>query len=136
MKNSDQDDPHWEKTRKLLREHLTVPALEHPDFINSRVLEAIRRDLPEKSRPPKSLFSLVRLAWAGAAMLVAAAAVSMLFLPQDAGLRSEGEFISQVVDARAAMPQLSVTSFRVPDDRGVVLWIEGSDYIPANQPVQ
>ena len=60
----------------------------------------------------------------------------MVFLPREAGRRSHSEFISQVVSARAEMPQLSVSEFRVPDERGVVIWIEGADYIPAENSVR
>ena len=60
----------------------------------------------------------------------------MVFLPREAGRRSDSEFISQVVSARAEMPQLSVSEFRVPDESGVVIWIEGADYIPAENSVR
>jgi len=135
MKNSDLDDPQWEKTRSLLREHLTVPPLEHPDFINSRVMEAIEREeQPARPRPPA--FSLWRLVWTGAALLAAAAVLSVVLLPREFGFGDESAFISHVVNARAEMPQLSVTTFQVPDRRGVVLWIEGSEFIPADQTVR
>lgn len=135
MKNSDLDDPQWEKTRSLLREHLTVPPLEHPDFINSRVMEAIERE-DRAARPSRPAFSLLRLVWAGAALLVAAALLSVFLLPREFGFGEESDFISHVVNARAEMPQLSVTTFQVPDDRGVVLWIEGTEFIPADQTVR
>ena len=60
----------------------------------------------------------------------------MLFLPRETGRRSDSEFISQVVSARAEMPQLSVSEFRIPNERGVVIWIEGADYIPAESSVR
>ena len=33
-------------------------------------------------------------------------------------------------------PRLSVSEFRAPDERGVVIWIEGADYIPAENSVR
>jgi hypothetical protein len=60
----------------------------------------------------------------------------MLFLPRETGQRSDSEFISQVVSARAEMPQLSVSEFRIPNERGVVIWIEGAEYIPAESSVR
>ena len=127
------DDPNWQKTRSLLREHLTVPPLEHPDFINSRVLDAIAREERPARRPG---FSLRWLAWSGAAALLVAGGLTLTVLPREFGLRSEEEFISQVVSARAETPQLSVSQFRAPEGRGVVLWVEGTDYIPANESVR
>ena len=131
---SDPNDPRWDKTRALLKEHLTVPPLAHPDFINSPVLEAIRRD--GKPRAAAPLFSLRGLAWSGAGALAAAVVRSVVLLPHRLQPRSEGEFISQVIEARAEIPQLSVTSFHAPGDRGVVLWIEGSDFIPSEEAVR
>ena len=131
MKNFDETE--WARTKSLLREHLTAPQLEHPDFVNHRVLEEIER-LRVRSRP--AIFSLRWLAWPGAAALLCAGVLTMVFLPRESGRRSDSEFISQVVSARAEMPQLSVSEFRVPDERGVVIWIEGADYIPAENSVR
>ena len=131
MKNFDEAD--WQKTRVLLREHLTAPGLEHPDFVNSRVLEEIER---EKKPRTSTLISLRGLAWSGIAAIVLAVLLTLVVLPHQVERRSEGEFISQVVLARAEMPQLSVSEFRAPDERGVVIWLEGVDYIPAEDSVR
>jgi hypothetical protein len=127
------DEAEWAKTRSLLREHLIAPRLENPDFVNSRVLEAIERrnKVGEPAMPP-----LRWLAWWGVVALLTAAMLTVVVLPQQAGRRSDAEFISQIVTARAEMPQLSVSEFRAPDRRGVVLWIEGVDYIPAEASVR
>lgn len=132
MKNSDDHDPEWDKTRDLLRQHLQAPPLEHPDFVNSRVMEAIER--MEKPKPASGL--LRRLIWAGAGALGAAALLSVALLPREMGPRGAKEFMSQVVEARVATPQLSVSSFQAPDDRTAVLWIDGADYIPETQVVR
>lgn len=132
MKNS--DDHEWEKTRSLLREHLTVPPLQNPDFINSRVLEEITRE--DRKRPASPAFSLRWLFWSGATALLAAALLTAVLMPREFGLRSESEFISQVISARAELPQLSVTQFQAPGERGVVLWVEGADFIPAEEAVR
>jgi hypothetical protein len=129
MMNS--DDPNWQKTRALLREHLTVPPLAHPDFINSRVLEEIARE--SRSPSPRRDFSLRWLVWPGVTALLMAGLLTVVLLPREFGRRSRDEFISQVVSARAETPQLSVTQFPVPGERGVVLWVEGADYIPAGE---
>ncbi len=136
MKNSDPDDAAWQPVRKLLRENITMPKLENPDFINARVMEAIRRDLPAEAPAKRPAFSLRWLAFSGATALVAAAALAGIFLPGLLGPRDEGQFISQVVQARAENSHLSVSSFREPGERGVVLWIDGADYIPANEQVR
>ena len=132
MKNS--DDPEWQKTRALLRAHLTVPPLQNPDFINSRVLEEITRT--DRRRTAAPALSLRWLFWSGATALLAAALLTAVLMPREFGLRSESEFISQVISARAELPQLSVSQFQAPGERGVVLWVEGAEYIPAGEAVR
>lgn len=127
------DEAGWARTKSLLREHLTAPELEHPGFVNHRVLEEIER---LRGRPRPAIFPLRWLAWSGAAAILFAAVLTMVFLPREAGRRSDSEFISQVVSARTEMPQLSVSDFSIPDERGVVIWIEGADYIPAENSVR
>lgn len=136
MKNSDPDDAAWARTRDLLREHLApVSPLRNPDFINSRVMEAIERETREKAaRPP--LFSLRWLTASGLGALAAAAVLIVVVLPRQYTPRNSEEFISQVVDARADNPDLSVSSFKAPENRGVVLWIDGADYIPPEKTVR
>jgi hypothetical protein len=131
MKNFDEEE--WARTKGLLRKGLTAPQLEHPDFVNSRVLEEIGRVAMPK-RPV--LLPLRWLVWSGIAAIFCAALLTMLFLPRGTGRRSDSEFISQVVSARAETPQLSVSEFRIPNERGVVIWIEGADYIPAENSVR
>lgn len=131
MKNFDEKE--WAKTKALLREHLTAPRLEHPDFVNSRVLEEIER---QRKTPQAALFPLRWLAWSGVAAILGAGLLTIIYLPQETGRRSESEFISQVISARAEIPQLTVSEFGAPDDRGVVIWIEGADYIPAESSVR
>jgi hypothetical protein len=127
------DDEEWARTKALLRKHLKAPRLEHPDFVNSRVLEEIER---VTTRKLPALLPLRWLAWSGAAAIFCAGLLTMLFLSRETGRRSDSEFISQVVSARAEMPQLSVSEFRVPNERAVVIWIEGADYIPAESSVR
>lgn len=132
MKNS--DDHEWEKTRALLREHLTVPPLQNPDFINSRVLEEIER--MERAPAAAPAFSLRWLFCSGATALLLAGLLTAILMPREFRLRNEEEFISQVVSARAELPQLSVSQFPAPGERGVVLWVDGVDFIPAEEAVR
>ena len=114
MKNFDETE--WARTKSLLREHLTAPQLEHPDFVNHRVLEEIER-LTSTFASGDVFASLACLV--GSRSVTFCGVLTMVFLPREAGRRSDSEFISQVVSARAEMPQLSVSEFRVPDERGV-----------------
>ncbi len=132
MKNS--DDHEWQKTRDLLRKHLSVPPLQNPDFINSRVMAEIDRIDRLPVVAPR--FSLRWLFWSGATALLAAGLLTGVLMPREFGLRNKEEFISQVVSARAETPQLSVSQFQAPGERGVVLWVDGVDFIPAEETVR
>lgn len=127
------DETEWAKTKSLLRKHLTAPGLKHPDFVNNRVLEEIER---QRERPGAAMFPLRGLAWSGVFALLIAGLLTTMVLPRQWDRPNNTEFISQVVTARAEMPQLSVSEFRPPDSRGIVIWIEGVDYIPAEDPVR
>ena len=83
------EDEEWARTKALLRKGLTAPRLEHPDFVNSRVLEEIER-VPMRKYP--ALLPLRWLAWSGAAAIFCAGLLTMLFLPLETGRRSDSEF--------------------------------------------
>ena len=76
------------------------------------------------------------LAWPGVFALIVAALLTAVVFRQQAGWRSDAEFTSELVSAHAELPQLSVSDFRAPDQRGIVIWIEGNDYIPAEATVR
>ena len=120
----------WISLRGSLKEHLAAPQLPHPDFVNARVLEEISRE----NRSPKR--SLGWLVWPGLASLAAAALLALVLLPEAMGPRGDGAFSSQIVSAQAGAPELSVSSFAVPGQRGVVIWIDGVADIPQQEPVQ
>jgi hypothetical protein len=124
----------WTGVRKALVDGLKPPALQHPDFINARVLEAIERD----RRPARSEGAsfIRRLVFGGVGALGTAALITLIFLPDSFRRPSESEFISQVVSARAGNPAVSVSSFPSRVDRGVVIWIEGTRAIPPDEALQ
>lgn len=116
----------WRALRAVLVDELAAPPLPHADFVNAQVLEAIRRETRPIARPAGFLR---RIVYAGIGSLVAAALLTLAFLPGVLHKPSESELISQVVSARAGNPRVFVSSFQAPDDRGVVLWVEGAKFI-------
>ena len=120
------DETEWARTKCMLREHLSSPRLHDADFMNSRVVEGVK----QQPATPEML-PLGWLAWSGAFSLLLAIILTALVLPKHSGGRSDADFTSQVISARAELPNLSVSEFQAPDQRGVVIWIEGADYIPA-----
>lgn len=132
MKNSDLDDRNWERTRALLKEHLPPQHLKHPDFVNARVMEELRRE----ERTVGRVMSLPRLVWAGVGLLLIAAGISLTALPGGLGGGDDEAFVSRVIETRTGVPHMTVTAFQVPDGRGVVLWLEGMEFISGNERVQ
>jgi hypothetical protein len=85
----------------------------------------------EPPRAAPKMLPLRWLAWSGVCSLLVATGLTILLLPQQAGGRRDADFNSQVISVHAEVPSLSVSKFQAPDERGVVIWIEGADYIPA-----
>ena len=108
------------------REHSSSPRLHDADFMDSRIVVGVK----QQPAPPEMLpLGLARLL--GALSLILAIVLTALVLAKHSGGRSGADFSSQVLSARAELPELSVSEFQAPDRRGVVIWIEGADYIPA-----
>ena len=115
----------WDVVRAELGEALRPPPLAHGEFISSRVMEAISREPRPTSPSPGWL-----LRWALASMGVAAV-IAVFWVPDVLRPGSSSGFSSQVVAVRAVHPQISAAAFSLPNDRGVVVWLEGAPYIPA-----
>jgi hypothetical protein len=120
------DETEWARTKCILREHLSSPRLYDADLMDSRIVEGVKQQ-----PPPPEMLPLGWLAWPGAFSLLLAIVLTALVLAKHSGGRSGADFSSQVISARAELPKLSVSDFQAPDRRGVVIWIEGADYIPA-----
>jgi hypothetical protein len=127
------DEPEGTRNKSVLRDHLGSPRLHNDDLVKSRVVEE-RKQHPQRTTP--QMLPLRWLAWSGAFSLLLATGLTALVLPRQADWRSDGDFSSQVISARAELPKLWVSEFQAPDQRGVVIWIEGADYIPAEAAVR
>jgi hypothetical protein len=127
------DETEWARKKSVLRDHSSSPRLHDDDVVNSRVFEDPAQS-PQRATP--EILPLRWLAWSGAFSLLLAAGLTTLVLPRQPGWRSDADFSSQVISVRAELPKLSVSDFQSPDQRGVVIWIEGADYIPAEAAVK
>ena len=127
------DETEWARTKSELREHLSSPRLHDADFVRGRI---VGESEPQPQRATPEMLPLKWLAWSGVFSLLLATGLTALVLPQQAGGRVHADFRSQAISARAELPNLSVSKFQAPDKLGVVIWIEGADYIPAEAAVR
>jgi hypothetical protein len=129
------DAAQWRTLGGLMREVVVPTAVPHSDFLNSQVLEAIRRETPvaETARPVRGWFPIGRLAWTGVFLAAVAAVLSWMWVPRDGGLPNEARFISQVIDARSSDPKLGAYAFAAPGGNGAVLWVDDAGFIPATE---
>lgn len=113
-----------------VRRHSPAPALRNPDFFNESILREIApRPTPSAVAPAKSrgLFSLWRLAFAGASCLIAAVAIWAAFVRGGSGEANE-RYFAQVTELSAGDRLLSAT---VLDAEGLkMIWIDGLEPLP------
>lgn len=114
----------WKAIRSELKTALCPPPLEHGDFINSRVMEAISRDERPRGHSPTGL-----LRWALGCVAVAVI-IALVWVPDVMRPGASSGFGSQIVAVRAVHPEISAAAFNLPGENGVVIWLEGAPYIP------
>lgn len=118
------------KIAEALRRHSPAPALRNADFFNEKILREIapassRTGSPAPS-PAPSLWSLWRMALAGACCLLAVAAIYTSFVKGNESGRDR--YVAKVSWAHAGDDLLSAT---VLDADGLaVVWIDGLDQLP------
>jgi anti-sigma factor RsiW len=97
--------------------------LKNGDFFNHQILREIGADAPRPAREKAAIFPLWRLAFAGAACLVAAAGIYFAFVGEQ---KATGRnYFAQVLSVKAGDEELSA---RLIDADGVaVVWIDGLD---------
>lgn len=116
----------WPALRSALRQSASEIPVPHPDFLNAQILRDIAREASPRPRA-----GLSRLVWAGAFCVLAAAALTAFFLPR--GIR---DISTTVVSAWSASPSVSASAFQAPGGKASVIWLDGVDYIPANERVR
>jgi anti-sigma factor RsiW len=121
-----------QKLGKFLREHPTVPRLASPDFFNHQLMQRIAAETPRPAEQRHgSLWSLPRLAWAGAFCLLGAFALFKTLIPPSSPASRDSTYFAQVVEAWPSDPSISAVTVYSPEDNVTVVWLDGLDYLPA-----
>jgi len=115
-----------------IRSHSRPPELRNAEFFNERILREIAPQPVHAPRPEGGLWSLWRLATAGAFCLVAVGAIYFLAVRDQAGRNSP--YLAEVLSVRAGDAELDAT---VLDAEGLaVVWIDGLDNLPSDYVLQ
>jgi hypothetical protein len=117
---------------RAIRTHSPAPELRNADFFNECILREIS---PPPAEPPGrevQLWSLWRLATAGALCLIAVGAIYAMFVRGHD--QREEHYVAQVLSVRAGDSELDAT---VLDADGLtVVWIDGLDHLPNDYALQ
>lgn len=117
-----------ERISRAVRERSSAPALRNPDFFNASILREISTRTAPAPAPQRGLWSLWRLAIAGACCLIAAAAIYATFVRPTSSGDGRERYLAQVVSVEAGDKDLAAT---VLDADGLaVVWIDGLDQLP------
>jgi len=130
--NADRERADYEKIREVFREDAAAREIPHPDFINAKVIEEIDRDR-ERERPPKRTG---RLVLAGGLLTGLALLLAALLLPQVLEPYPKEQMVTELIESRTGSANVYASSFRTPDGQGMVIWLEGVEYIPADRTIR
>ena len=132
----------WTNLRAGLKE-VSVPPPEFArdaGFLKSQVSRSVRAescDAESGAHRDTALPSIWRLVWGGCGLCALALVMAVIVISYNDGVPSETQFISQVIEARSANPERnSASSFRAPDGKGSVIWLENPGFIPAQQAIR
>ena len=128
------DETEWGKTKSLLREHLTAPGWSTPTSSISVFLK--RSNGREKRSARSAAFPLRWLAWSGIAAALLRSSIDYDFSAATSRAAEAIPSLSLRSFCPCRIATVSVSEFRAPDERGVVIWIEGAEYIPAENSVR
>jgi len=115
----------------VLREHGRAPALQNVDFFSNQIMQRIHAEMPEPARKPERprfVWSLPKLAFAGAFVLAGAFGIFHFMTP--APQVAQRNQVAQIYKTQSGDPDISATAFYSQKNDATVLWIDWK-----NQPV-
>jgi hypothetical protein len=126
----------------LLRDFGSAPPLGNEDFFNHQLLSRIQADQAPLRREKEGSgagWAFGRWGWIGAAACAVGMAYALsqtLIPPKTRPSVFAHNAMSQILDAHAEEPGVSVTPLQSDSDGVTVLWIDGLDYLPASYQLQ
>lgn len=122
--------------RKLLREHSGTPELRNGEFFNHQLRYRLKQDEPARAASaPSRMWSLPRLAFAGALCLLVAAILFQLAIPRGSTI-DRSPYFAEVIDARPGAAGITADTVYTPEDNVTIIWLEGLDSLPADYQLQ
>jgi hypothetical protein len=123
----------------MLKEHLSARPMSNADFFNHQLLQEIERE--ERTTAPRAeeqqvrttWWSIGRLAWAGAASLLVAGAITLTLMREEP-VGGQSTYLTQIINARVdpqVSPNATISIFEKQEERVTVIWVEGLQQLPA-----
>src|SRR5207302_11449380 len=105
------------------------------DFFNHQLMQQIEAGQPRTPQREKrvwSLWTLSRMAWAGACCIALATALYFAAgIPKSAQQTAEGEeYVAKVLSTQTDDTDITATAFHSKENNATVIWLDGLDYIP------
>jgi len=124
------------KLGALLKEQLGAQALTNEEFFSHQLRERIGRETASQDRHGErsTWWTVRRLAWSGAASLVAFV-ICAVFVLRDRNPGEQSQYLTQILNARvdpAVSPNATISMFETKEDKVTVLWVEGLQSLPAD----
>jgi anti-sigma-K factor RskA len=122
------------KIQRALRRNFPPPILRNPDFFNQQILREIASESRRSDRNAgrNGLWSLWRMALAGACCLVVTAVIYMVFV--NGRQPQHDRYVAQVFSVKAGDDGLDATLLDA--DGLAVLWVDGLDQLPNDYALQ
>jgi anti-sigma factor RsiW len=118
----------------LLRAHLAAPPLRNADFFNQQILQQIEssvRPAAPAPAPRRSFWTLPRMAFSGAFLLLLASLLYFAAVPNTRReVRRDQQYVTNVLNAQSDDPNITATSFHSDQDNVNVVWLDGLSYMP------
>ena len=120
----------------LLRSHVAPAPLRNADFFNHQLMQEIEKNSPapiphSTFRTPHSFWSLQRMAFSGAFLLLLSTVLYFAAVPNTRReVRRNQQYVKNELNAISDDPGITATSFHSKENNVNVLWLEGLTPVP------
>jgi anti-sigma factor RsiW len=115
----------------LLRAHVVAPPLRNEEFFNRLILQQIEPVVARVPDTRRGFWTLSRMAFSGAALLVLASGLYFAAVPNTRrDVRHNEQYVQNILNAHSDDPAITATSFHSKENNVNVVWLDGLNYMP------